>query len=389
MKEKLKNNSVIHFIYRLIKVLTYRIIYSSSLYIFLYPHNLSDVIETDKKYTLLTCHNNGGGTYTYLKNKYNNQKDTLILKNIKTADKDYLYSIENNETHKVFYFKPSQIECLNQNIKEIRIIVVESYMSLEPLFNWMKNLGVYISYDIHDFHSVWKDGHLCNSKAYMSEEQIRNASMKYICHKITFDYWHRIWNDFFNYVSDIYAFSASSKDLFIHYFPDFKDKVKVTPHSLEYIKYSEIEKLPSELNIGIFGAIENVDKGCFPVRDFLKYAADKNLQININGSLRKDCCIYADNIHYHGKYSADAIRQILIEQKISVVLFPSVWPETFSYLVSELIAAGIPLACFNLGAQAEKVFAYKYGQIISSNSNEDIMKALKAAFEKGQRGQKG
>lgn len=382
MKEKLKNNPVFIFFYRLLKVITYRIIFSTPIYKLFYPHNINDVIELGKKYTLLICHNNGGGTYTYLKNKYENQKDTIILRNIKTADIDYLYSIENNETHNFFYFHPKQIYSISNNIKDIKILVVESYMSIAILFEWMKTLNISISYDLHDFHCIWKDAHLCNSKGYMSENEIRNAYMNYLTRKITFEYWHNLWNNFFTYVNKVFAFSNSSKELFNHYFPDFKDKVIVIPHSIDYIKYTEIEKIPAKFKIGIFGSIQDVDKGCLVLKDFLRFSVSQDYEVYINGTLRADCCIYSKNIHYMGPYKSDSIKDLIIKQEISVVLFPSVWPETFSYLVSELIAAGIPLACFNMGAQGEKVSKYKYGQIISDFSPESILNALQSAHQK-------
>ena len=104
----------------------------------------------------------------------------------------------------------------------------------------------------------------------------------------------------------------------------------------------------------------------------------------LNGSLRKDCCIHSNNINYMGPYKTDSIKDIIMQQKISVVLFPSVWPETFSYLVSELIATGVPVVCFNFGAQAEKIFHYSKGEVVSNINNEEILIALKKAFTKGQ-----
>ncbi len=384
MKNQIKNNPILVFFYRLLKIIYYRIIYNSFLYKIIYPHNINLVLENQKKYTLVVCHNGGGGTITYLNNKYGNQKDLIILRNTISADKDYLYSIENNETHIRTYFKPSQISKLSEYLKEIKIVAVESYMSIDSLFKWMSSLDLYISYDLHDFHCIWINAHLCNKDGYLSEEQIKHAYLKYITTKITYNSWHKSWENFFPFVNDIYAFSESSKALFVKHFPAFEKKVKVTPHSLEYIKYDEIKKLPQKFKISIFGSIKNIDKGCETVKNFLQFSADKDYEISINGILREDCCINAENIHYMGPYDASNIRQILIDQKISVVFFPSVWPETFSYLISELIAAGIPIACFNLGAQAEKVSKYKYGEIIKENTNEEIFSALKKAYEKGQ-----
>ncbi len=384
MKSDLKNNPIIIFFYRLIKVLYYRILCNTFIYKFFYPHNINSIINPQQKYSLLICHNGGGGTITYLNNKYGNQKNTIILRNTISADKDYLYSIENNETHRRCYFRPAQIKNLSNYIKDIKIVAVESYMSIEALFNWMSQLGLYISYDLHDFHCIWIQAHLCDYTHYLSEKEIKTARLQYLTRTITYDTWHKTWENFFPYVNDIFAFSTSSKELFVHYFPTFENKVKVTPHSLEYIKYTEIKKLPEKMKIGIFGSIKNIDKGCETVKKFLQFSKNKSYEININGLLKNSCCVFADNINYMGPYNADTIKQLLIEQEISVVFFPSVWPETFSYLVSELIAAGIPIACFNLGAQAEKVSQYKYGEIITDNTNEAILSSLIKAFEKGQ-----
>lgn len=383
-KKSLSENRFILTCYRYAKVVCNSIIYNTFIYRLFYPNKNRLVISKNKKYTLIVCHNGGGGTITYLKNKYGQSKDTLILRNTISADKDYLYSIENNENHIRTYFTPKKIIKLSKYIKEIKIVAVESYMSIETLFDWMKQLNVDISYDLHDFHCIWIDAHLCDSKEYLTEEKIRNAELLYANKLITFEKWHQIWNNFFPAVKNIYAFSNSSKELFSHYFPDFANKVNVTPHSLDYIKYEEIEKLPEKFRVGIFGAIQNVDKGCYVVKDFLEYCRNKDFEIYLNGTLRNDCTVYANNIHYIGPYKAEELKQIIIDQKLTAAFFPSVWPETFSYLVSEIIAAGLPIACFNLGAQAEKVSQYKYGQIIKENTNEAILAALKAAYQKGQ-----
>ena len=85
-----------------------------------------------------------------------------------------------------------------------------------------------------------------------------------------------------------------------------------------------------------------------------------------------------------GRYNVNKLDKIIEEQGISTVLFPSICPETFSYTVSELIHVGVPIACFNLGAQAEKVSSYKFGEIISSDNNESIFNSLYNAYLKGQ-----
>ena len=101
-----KNNTVLLFFYRLIKVIVYRFFYDISLYKFFYLHKLQYAIDFSKNYKLVICHNGGGGTVSYMKNKYKDVPQILILRNTVSADKDYLYSIENTDTGKKVYIKP-------------------------------------------------------------------------------------------------------------------------------------------------------------------------------------------------------------------------------------------------------------------------------------------
>ena len=383
MKEKIKNNPVILFFYRLLKVMTYRIIFSTPIYKIIYPHKIDTVIDNNKKYRLVVCHNRGGGTGSYMKNKYGNEPGVLFFKKIYAADKDYLYCLENSDNHNIYYFNPSKLSDIKINLSEINIVAVESFMSLVPLFNWFKAFNVPITYDIHDYHCIWYEAHFVHNGKLLSKDDLQNSVLRYIGTKITFAQWHKAWMDFFPSVTKINAFSESSKQIFSECYPDFADKVQVTPHSLEYIKCGTLKSIPEKFTVGIFGMIQDFDKGSSVVKSFLEFSKNKDYEVYINGALRQDCMVEAQNIKYMGRYDVNNLDKIIEDQGISVVFFPSVCPETFSYTISELIHVGVPVACFNTGAQAEKVSNYKFGEIIQKPDSEEILKSLQNAFQKG------
>lgn len=382
IKQKI-NNFFILFLYRLIKILCFRLLYDTFVYKLFRSHKISNIIDSTKKYRLVVCHNGGGGTISYMKNKYFDLPDVLVLRNAVTADKDYLYSLENIEIQKKVYIKPGQLKQVNSIINEINIVAVESYMSLAFILPWFASLGVPITYDIHDYHCIWYETHFIHKGRYLTKDELEKSVLKYGRTKISFQQWHQFWVDFFPNVQLINAFSTSSKQIFTEYYPEFADKVVVTPHSLDYIKCGKLHALPEEFTIGIFGIIRGADKGCNVVRSFLEYSKNKNYQIFLNGELNSDYKIEAQNIHYYGRYDVNNLDKVIEDQGISCVLFPSICPETFSYTVSELIHVGVPVACFNFGAQAEKVGQYEMGQIIKDFSNEEILIALKAVHQKG------
>ncbi len=382
MLKILKRNRIVLFFYRLIKVISYRLFFDTPLYKLLYPHNIKNIIDNKKKYRLVVCHNGGGGTGSYMRNKYGKEPGVIFLRKIFSADKDYLYSIENSDLKKSIYIKPKEINYLKNNIFEVNIVAIESYMSIEFILNWFVSLGVPLTYDLHDYHCIWYEAHFVHNGKYLKKEDLEKSLLNYIGTKITFQQWHDIWQNFFPYVKQINAFSDSSKEIFSQYYPDFSDKVIVTPHSLDYIKCGKLKSIPKKIKIGIFGIIQDSDKGSDVVKAFLKFSKNKDYEIYINGEISKSSMIKAPNIKYMGRYDINNLDKIIEEEGISVVLFPSICPETFSYTISELIHVGIPIACFNIGAQAEKVSQYKYGQLILKNTNEEILIGLRKAHEK-------
>ena len=70
------------------------------------------------------------------------------------------------------------------------------------------------------------------------------------------------------------------------------------------------------------------------------------------------------NTEFYGKYKLDELPELIKKSTISMGIFPSICSETFSYLVSEHIMMGLPIMCFDIGAQADKVRAYDKGIVV-------------------------
>lgn len=384
MKFDFYKNEIIKICYRIIKILIYRLIYNP-FYCFFCKIRASVIIDHDKKYRLVVCHNGGGGTDSYLNIKYGKITSVLILRKKKSADIDYVYSIQNLDLNKTINIAPKDLKVISGVISEVNIVSIDSFMSLKNIMNWFISLGVPVTYDIHDYHCIWFDSHLIRDGQYLSKELLQTSKFSYVYFSFTYNQYHKMWEDFFRSVYRINVFSKSSLKIFSEFFPDCVDKVLLTPHSLNYLHCGKINLLSHNFTVGVFGSILGEDKGCKVVQSFLEYSKDKNYQVFFNGELKKECMVSAPNIHYQGRYEVALLDKIIEEQQISVVFFPSICPETFSYTVAELMYVGVPVVCFNIGAQAEKISSYKFGQIITENSNEAIFDALQKAYIKGQK----
>ena len=60
---------------------------------------------------------------------------------------------------------------------------------------------------------------------------------------------------------------------------------------------------------------------------------------------------------FTARYRREDIPALVARYGIDRWLIPSVWPETFSYTTHEALATGLPVWCFDLGAQGEAVRA--------------------------------
>ena len=67
------------------------------------------------------------------------------------------------------------------------------------------------------------------------------------------------------------------------------------------------------------------------------------------------------NIKLLGQYKLENLASLMEKNFIDFILIPSIGPETFSYTTEEAMTMGLPVACYDLGAPAERVKKYKKG----------------------------
>ncbi|HQV89811.1 MAG TPA: glycosyltransferase, partial [Nitrosomonas sp.] len=81
----------------------------------------------------------------------------------------------------------------------------------------------------------------------------------------------------------------------------------------------------------------------------------------------------ADCLNVTGRYERTALASAIEQSGANIFLFPSIWPETFSYVAHELMACGVPLCCFNLGAPAEAVANYSTGLLLDYQASPAML----------------
>ncbi len=162
---------------------------------------------------------------------------------------------------------------------------------------------------------------------------------------------HRDWRDRWARVIDaaeeITVFAASGGKLLSQAYPNARDKIKVRPHRPANLPP---RLRPGGQTLGALGGINHAKGGT--VLQALTEVSPRRIAIigELDGRFR----LGPPHI-VHGRYEQDEITRLARAYDIGVWFLPSVCPETFSFATHEALATGLPVACFNLGAQGETV----------------------------------
>lgn len=329
---------------------------------------------------LFITHDNDGGTRTFEnRNKYK-YAPVAVLRRLRYAYmEDSFFRIEiyvrDEEIHYLI-----RLEDLNRIFQhKYQMIIVNSLVTfqcyrtiLDLLIGYKKTYSnCIIQYFVHDFHAVCPNENLCNNECYCYLKCSENNCELYNGNNLVYiQDWRNIWRIFLNGVDEIRCFSESSKVILQNAYPMIDNKkITVKPHDTSYCTYSPITNMDNlPLCVGIVGTITTDVKGKSVVSKIIRCYGHE-IPIRIIGTKAWRYCIFRKKVKYLGPYKRDELREILIREKVTFVVFPSLWPETFSYLISELMAMEIPIVCFNYGAQAEKVSKYHKG-IVCANVDE-------------------
>ena len=177
---------------------------------------------------------------------------------------------------------------------------------------------------------------------------------------------------------EVLCFSESSRDLVQRIYPQAAERLVVRPHRLPASSHRKptIDH-QGPLHIGVVGALSHA-KGADLVVELSKRLA-KDLpeaRMTVIGTL--EATGGGANMTVTGPYDLADLPSIIERNGINVFFFPSIWPETFSYVAAELMDLGVPLCCFDLGAPAERLRAYPLGRIIDQVDPAAALTALTA-----------
>uniref|UniRef100_UPI00351A2397 glycosyltransferase family 2 protein n=1 Tax=uncultured Paracoccus sp. TaxID=189685 RepID=UPI00351A2397 len=239
-------------------------------------------------------------------------------------------------------------------------VLFHDYLPVSPSYNLLDSAGVYRGVpDIDDpdpaHQPVLSDG--------------RPGSLRA---------WREAWGDLMLRADTVRVFSNSSREIVAAAWPAMRGRITVAPHRMKH-KVPVLASPPpaggKRASLGILGSIGEV-KGARFVSDLASYMNRERAMFDlvVIGEFDRSFSIPSD-LQITGRYSLDDLAALARQHRVSAWLMPSIGPETFSFTVHEMLATGLPVFAFDIGAQGEAVAAAPNGRIV-----EQSPKAVVAAF---------
>jgi len=187
------------------------------------------------------------------------------------------------------------------------------------------------------------------------------------------------WRDYFatwlKKTKKIYSPSNDTATRLTNFFGNLPIEVKSHEQNLSYSILPEGRKN----NVLLIGAI-GPHKGFYRLLDLVRHAEQHypELMFHIVGYTMndKDLTKY-QNVKIYGQYNDSTLPEVIKKVECSCALFLSIWPETYSYTLSEAIQNNVYPIVLDIGAPAERLREFDVGMILPIESTlSEICKAL-------------
>jgi glycosyltransferase involved in cell wall biosynthesis len=150
----------------------------------------------------------------------------------------------------------------------------------------------------------------------------------------------------------------------------------VVPHRVDFVP----ARLPvldhsAPLVIGVIGQISE-QKGALVVQELLARIDRDHPDVRVVVIGEIEIPIKSPRLHVTGTYRREDLVELIEANRINLAFFPSICPETFSYVTEEMIRLELPIVAFDLGAPGERLRGYGKGRVCSEVSAESALSTL-------------
>ena len=192
----------------------------------------------------------------------------------------------------------------------------------------------------------------------------------------------RAWQAFFNLADRHVFFSRSALATMRLAFALGDERVRIIPHLSDHVTVTPLAPPAAERHraapvarVAVVGGI-GVAKGSRVLEAMVRLAEAHRLPLvfELFGNIYRP--IASEHFRDNGAYQPDQLAGRLAERGCHAVFLPSIWPETYCYVVDEVVGLGLPVGVFDIGAPAERLRHWPNGFIVAPITPEAALSAL-------------
>lgn len=187
----------------------------------------------------------------------------------------------------------------------------------------------------------------------------------------------RLWQEFFDLADRHVFFSKSALATMRCAFALRDDRVRIMPHLVDHVTVAPLPPPPAGpvARVAIIGGI-NVAKGACIVEGMVRLAERHRLPVLFELFGNIDRPLDSPHFRNNGPYEPAQLPRLLAERGCHAVFLPSIWPETYCYILDEVVGLGLPVGVFGIGAPAERLCHWPNGFIVAPITPEAAVSAL-------------
>ena len=171
------------------------------------------------------------------------------------------------------------------------------------------------------------------------------------------DSWRATHLDFLAGAQKVIAPSKAAKRIFHGFFPELKIFAAAHPEVFPSPPKSTRAKPEKSMNIGLIGGLSE-QKGRDVLAQCVVITRQKNLPFRwvLMGSTDQQAFLRDEDYIITGPFNGKKeLARLVEEHQIHLVVIPALWPETYSYVLSEAWWLGLPVLAPDLGAFSERM----------------------------------
>ena len=252
-----------------------------------------------------------------------------------------------------------------------------------------------ILFTLHDFYMLCPSFNLLDAQDHYC--QGGTAKKCTACAKQRFDlpvdvngHWRRLQTANLQLAEKIYLPSQDTANILKPYFTQIADKFCVREHGVDPAtnamntpKPAPVSSQPSmaggerRLTIAFIGGLAK-PKGSQFIAELLQSEAAQEYEWVIIGVVGDPALaqIKLPNVSFHGSYNQRELPGILDHYHIDLIALVSIWPETFSYTLSEALLAGRAVITAPLGAPAQRLETCQCGWVLKELTTQHFFEQL-------------